>query len=80
MITRDNIQEVVNQITLKDKIRIKNNTSKEYIVLYLHCFNVGCRVEIILTNDYYRYRNVSNNGNCILDSDDFVFDTIREEV
>ena len=66
MITRENFKDVVCMIDKKDKKRIRNNFNKEFIVLYLHCFNVGAYVEIKLTNDYNRYKNVSYNGNCIL--------------
>lgn len=76
MITHDNIQDVVNSISNKDKKRIKNNTQYEYIVLYLSIFNVGSFVSIRLTNDYNRYQNVSNNGNCILSIDDDIFKSI----
>ena len=75
MITRENIQAVIDQISIKDKKRI-HNTSKEYIVLLLHVFNVGSITQVILTNDYNRYKNVSYNGNCILESSDPVFSSI----
>jgi len=65
MITRENFKDVVLNINEKDKTRIINS-NKEYIVIELHCFNVGIRVDIRLTNDYNRYKNVSYNGNCIL--------------
>ena len=65
MITRENLKDVLKSLSDKDKKRVLNS-SKEYTVLYLHVFNVGCRVTIRLTNDYNRYRNVSNNGNAIL--------------
>ena len=65
MITRNNLKEVINSLSGKDKKRVLNSY-KEYTVLYLHIFNTGCRVTIRLTNDYNRYKNVSNNGNAIL--------------
>lgn len=66
MITRDNLQEVIQSLSSKDKKRILNNYSKEFIVLEAHCFNVGAYVTVKLTNNYNRYKNVSDNGNCIL--------------
>jgi len=33
-------------------------------------------VDIKLTNDYNRYKNVSDNGNCILSLDDEIFNSI----
>ena len=76
MITRENIIEVIKNLSNKDKKRLKN-TSKEYAVLRLHCFNVGCIIELILTNDFIRYQNVSNEGNCILDTNDSIFNNIK---
>jgi len=67
MITRDNISEVVNQLSDKDKKRL-TNTDKEYAVLILHIFNTGSVTQLKLTNNYVRYQNVSNGGNCILDA------------
>jgi len=75
MITVSNIYEVVKLITEKDKKRMKN-TSKEYVVLSLSCSNVCVWVHVRLTDDYNRYKNVSNNGNCILSLDDSIFNEI----
>ena len=66
MITRENLQEVLNSITSKDKNRIRNS-NKEYVVIYLHIFNAGQFVTITTTNNYNRYKNVSNSGNAILE-------------
>ena len=65
MITRNNLRDVINSIPEKDKKRILNS-DKEFTVLYLHVFNTGCNVTVRLTDDYNRYKNVSNNGNVIL--------------
>ena len=65
MITKDNLQEVINSLSDSEKKRILRS-SKEYIVLYLHVFNIGSYVTIRLTNDYNRYKNVSYNGDVIL--------------
>ena len=75
MITRENIQDVIDQISLKDKKRI-HNTNKEYIVLLLHCFNAFSITQVILTNDLNKYKNVSKDGNCVLQSDDPIFSSI----
>lgn len=66
MITRDNFKDVLKLISKKDIKRIKKS-DKDYIVLMFHVFNVGSYVSVILTNDYNRYKNVSYNGNCILE-------------
>jgi len=66
MITHDNFKEVVTALRSKDKARIKAST-KEYIVLYLHIFNAGFSVDCTLIDDYNRYKNVSDSGNCILE-------------
>ena len=66
MITIDNFNDVLKLISKKDIKRIKKS-DKEYIVLMLHVFNVGAYVSVILTNDFNRYKNVSYNGNCILE-------------
>ena len=76
MITKNNLNDVINQINPKDKKRIAI-TNKDYIVLELHCFNVGSVTKVILTNDYNRYKNVSNDGNCILESNDVCFNGIK---
>lgn len=71
MITTDNIREVVNQLSDKDKRRLVN-TNKEYCVLYLSIFNAGSVTTMRLTNDYYKYSNVSDNGDCILEVTDVI--------
>jgi len=71
MITHDNFKEVVSALSPKDKRRIRAST-KEYIVLYLHIFNAGSYVDCRLTDDYNRYKNVSDNGNCILPIDEIL--------
>ena len=76
MITRANIQGIVEGLTPKEKKRIANST-KEYVTLELHCFNVGCYTTIKLTSDYNRYKNLYKDGNCILSLDDNVFDCCR---
>ena len=81
MITRDNFKAVLGLISEKDKRRILK-TDKEYVVLYLYTFNVGSIVEVTLTNDYIRYQNVSNNGNCILETNyvvDELIDLLTDE-
>lgn len=67
MITRENLQGVINSLSDKDKNRIKN-TNKEYLVIELHIFNTGSYATVKLTNNYSRYQNVSNYGNCILET------------
>ena len=69
MITRDNLKETINSLDAKDLNRIKNST-KEYAVIYLHTFNVGSYATVKLTNNYDRYKNVSNNGDVILELSD----------
>lgn len=76
MITRDNINNLIYHLPVKDKNRIKN-TNKEYIVLLLSVFNAGYILQIICTNDLTKYQNVSKDGNCILTVEDPVFDGIR---
>ena len=71
MITRDNLSEVINSLDAKTKQRI-NNSDKEYCVLELHIFNVGGYCTAKLTNDYNRYANVSDKGNCILLTDEVI--------
>ena len=72
MITIDNFKDVLKLISKKDIKRIKKS-KKEYIVLVLHVFNAYSYVSVILTNDYNRYKNVSYNGNCILElSNEFI--------
>ena len=65
MITKENLKDVLNSLSDKDKKRVLNS-SKEYTVLYLHTFNVGSYVTVRLTDDYNRYKNVSYNGDALL--------------
>jgi len=65
MITSQNFKEVVLQLDARTKKRILE-TDKEFCVLYLHVFNVGSYTTARLTDDYNRYKNVSNHGNVIL--------------
>ncbi len=65
MITRDNLKEVVESLDIGTKKRILNS-DKEYCVLYLHVFNVGSYATATVTDDYNRYKNVSDRGDAIL--------------
>ncbi len=65
MITKNNLRDVINSLSEKDKKRILNS-DKEFIVLYLHIFNTGGYATVRLTNNYNRYKNVSSNGNVVL--------------
>ena len=65
MITKENLSDVINSLSDSAKKRILNS-SKEYVVLYLHTFNSGSYATIRLTNDFNRYKNVSNFGDAIL--------------
>lgn len=67
MITAQNISEVVNQLSDKDKKRL-SNSDKEYCVLELSIFNAGSITNLTLTNNYSKYSNVSDDGNCILET------------
>ena len=69
MITRENFKEVILQLSDKDKKRILNS-DKEYCVLYLSFFNVGSVTTCTLTDNYNRYKNVSSNGDAILETDE----------
>jgi hypothetical protein len=71
MITAENLEEVVKQISDSDKQKIRK-TSKEFCVLYLHVFNVGSYTEIRLTENYTRYKTVGKQGNCILDTEEVI--------
>jgi hypothetical protein len=71
MITSDNLEEVIRQISDTDKQRIQE-TNKEFCVLYLHSFNVGSYTKIRLTENYTLYKNVSKDGNCILDTEEVI--------
>ena len=71
-----NLAEVIASLTAKDKKRIHSST-KEYVVIELHTFNVGSWASVKLTNDYNRHKNVSNHCGCILDTDDCALSGIR---
>ena len=65
MITKENLQNVIDSLSEKDKKRVLNS-SKEFTALYLHVFNVGSYATVRLTNDYNRYKNVSDKGDALL--------------
>ena len=69
MITKENLEAVINLLPAKTKKRIQN-TNKEFCVLYLYCTNAGAWSVARLTNDFQRYSHVSKDGNCILYTDD----------
>lgn len=66
MITRENLNEVILNLNEKTKKRIlKAQYTKEYCVLELLIFNAGSVVIAIVTNNYNRYKNVSDYGGAI---------------
>ena len=65
MITAENLQDVINSLSKKDKKRVLNS-EKEFTVLCLHVFNTGAFATIHLTNDYNKYKNVSDKGDALL--------------
>jgi len=67
MITRNNFDDVLRLISVKDISRLKN-TDKEYCVLNIDGY--GQVVTMQLSNDYNKHKNVSNNGGCILETTD----------
>jgi len=71
MITKENIHDIIGLLTEKELIRIENS-SKDYLVLELHCGNASAVVIPILTNNYLKYQNVSNSGNAIFEREHFV--------
>ena len=69
MITAQNLGDVIKLLSARDIKRIQN-TDKEYVVLYLHSFNVGSTASCTVTNDFNRYKNASNKGNLMLETAD----------
>ena len=76
MITRNNLKDVVNSFSDDEKKRVLNS-NKEYTVLYLHIFNAVYFTTVHLTDDYNRYKNVSNFGDAILYTEE-VQDLIKD--
>lgn len=66
MITSDNFNEVVLSLNEEEKQRIIGS-DKEYCVLFLSIFNAGSVVNCVLTNNFTRYQNVSNDGDAIVE-------------
>jgi len=71
MITRQNLTEVINTLNVKERKRVLNS-NKEYCVIYLHVFNAGAYATVTLTDNYDRYQNVSNAGNCIIEIEEVI--------
>jgi hypothetical protein len=68
MITYDNINLILDEIKYDYK-KLYNrilNSNKEFIVLEVFCTNTGHSIFAKLTNNYDRYKNVSNSGGVIL--------------
>lgn len=65
MIKRENLKDILRSLPSNVKNRIKH-TNKEYVVLELHVFSTGSYATAKLTDNFMRYRNVSNSGNCII--------------
>ena len=71
MITYDNYESVLKTLDSKQLNRILKSR-KEFIVLELSCSNCCSWLNIKLTDNFDRYKNVSNYGNCILQMDNFL--------
>jgi hypothetical protein len=71
MITRENLSEIIKSLNQKEIKRLKNS-NKEYCVIYLHVFNTGAYATIKLTDNFNRYQYVSNNGNCIIETQEVI--------
>jgi len=70
--------ELLQELNKKELKRILKS-SKEYLVLDAHVFNVGAVVRPILTNDYNKYKNIGRDGySCILYIDFDLIATIEE--
>ena len=67
MITSQNLSETVNLLNEDDKQRILKS-QKEFVVLFLHVFNAGSFTTCSLTNYFYRFRNIANHGDAILNT------------
>lgn len=72
MITRENLEDVISNITPYDLKRIKNS-EKEYVVLNLNIFNTGFTVDVCLTNNLYNNKEVTRankNGGAIFQTEE----------
>jgi len=78
MITKENLKDVLNQISLQDKIKIIDS-NKEYCVVELHVFNVGSYTSIKLIDDIdsEKFDQLVSNGNCLLETQE-VIDILNE--
>ena len=77
MITSENFREVILALNEDDKQRILK-TQKEFVVLFLHISNAGSFTTCSLTNYFYRFRNVANHGDAILNSEE-VIEIIKDD-
>lgn len=76
MITRDNLVTLLQNLSDKDKNRIKT-TDKYYIIIIPHIFNAGSYISVHCTNNAdYKYNERINTGGCILESFDKIFEKI----
>jgi hypothetical protein len=72
------MMEMLKELSTKELKRILKS-SKEYLVLDAHIFNVGEVIKPILTNDFNKYKNVMRDGySCILYIDYELIATIEE--
>ncbi len=77
MITSQNLSETVNLLNEDDKQRILKS-QKEFVVLFLHIFNAGSYSTAIVTDNLNRFKNVSGNGNAILNTSE-IQNIIKEQ-
>jgi len=56
------------------------NTNKDFIVVDIHVFNVGARYDIICTNNYIKYENISDDGYSFILSNDYEINATIEAI
>lgn len=71
MITRDNLADMIKLISDKDIKRI-NNTSKEFVLLVPHVFNIGTTIQVILTDNPDFYKKYNSTGPALFYSEDAI--------
>jgi len=73
------MMEMLKELSTKELKRILKS-SKEYLVLDAHVFNVGAVVKPILTNNYEKYKNISDDGYSLILYLDFELIATIEEI
>lgn len=72
MITKDNLKEVLSSLK-EEEVYKAMNSSGDYVAIYVHIFNSGCRSSIESVNYTEELEEeIAGSGNMLIDKDDLL--------